>query len=207
MVLLVQYIELPYGYVLSSLLSLGKSEIASRGSSNGVNTSVSQTSFLRPNSTKILDLHKEDDLRSETSNHSNNLSGDNNDHGDDHSSSNFLGTKNTTRDDDVVRNNGLVPETEKPSLTRSDLATFVNNYSIIKNHTNTKRFKGPPAVVVPISEMNNMLRQSRVSFQSMVCLNWTSNLLYELVYPQIWSLFNFFHCRNLRGFQKQTKNC
>lgn len=170
-VLLVQYIELPYGYVLSSLLSLGKSQVVSRGSSNGVNTSVNQTSFLLPNSTKINDLHKEDDVLSETSNRSNNLSGDSSDHEDDHSSSNFLGTRNTTRDDIVVRNKGLVPEMEKPSLTRSDLATFVNNYSIIKNHTNSKRFKGPPAIVVPISEMNKMLKQSRVSFRSMVCLN------------------------------------
>lgn len=173
-VLLVQYIELPYGYVLSSLLSLGKS----RGSSNGAKNLVNQTSFHGANSTRINATHnlqKEYISRSETSKHFANLSSYSNDREDDHSSSNFLGMITG-----VVRNNSSIPEMarytgrnqtknmEKPSLTRSDLATFVNNFSIT---TNTKRFKGPPAIVVPISEMNNMLRQSRVSFQPMVCGN------------------------------------
>ncbi|KAL8537219.1 hypothetical protein ACS0TY_012411 [Phlomoides rotata] len=167
-VLLVQYIELPYGYVLSSLLSLGKSQVTS---SNGATNLVNQTSFRGAKTNATSGLQKEHDLRPETSNNSDNSAGDSNDH----SSSNFLGT-----------NIGLVPEMagymgrnqttrveepatnmEKPSLTRSDLATFVNNFSITTNPANTKRFKGPPAIVVPISEMNNMLIKSRVSFQSM----------------------------------------
>ncbi|PIN23018.1 Xylogalacturonan beta-1,3-xylosyltransferase [Handroanthus impetiginosus] len=60
----------------------------------------------------------------------------------------------------------MLLNSEKSGLKQSDLSSF-NNTSIIKTRVQKRRFKGPPAKVVPISAMNDMLRQIRVSYRSM----------------------------------------
>ncbi|KAK4419956.1 putative glycosyltransferase [Sesamum alatum] len=281
-VLLVQYIELPYGYVLQSLLSFGKAQVTSagglltNGSSNGSGNSTNQIGLSGVNSTKmdavpeflnmtkLPDQQKEDDkhdLKSETSKRSDDSRGGSNDLEDDHPSRDFLRVLHNSTDEGVAENKKLAPEKArehgydlpvsrytsannaslnnlqatnavpssaknvntispmkslqvaspppnspsnisspeyigrnqsthvrsstpsttstgkdaantllnngKPGLARSGLSAFVNNSSTRKSAAKMKRFKGPPAVVVPISAMNDMLHQSRVSYQSM----------------------------------------
>lgn len=290
-VLLVQYIELPYGYVLSSLLSFGKSQVTSagslltRGSSDDTGNLVNQMDFSAVNSTKMNAAHEfqnttkfsderkehgKPDLKPETSKHSNDSFGDSNDPEDDYSSSDFMGIIHNSTDDKVPRNKSSAPEmarehgydlpvtsytstknsssdnlqvtnavptsikdedkisriaspqvaspppnlpshvsspeytginqsthiqsprdsstsmvkdpanillnNEKPGLTPSDLSTFVHNSSTTRIPAK-RRFKGPPAIVVPISEMNDMLSQSRVSYRSMVRVTFSQSIL------------------------------
>lgn len=229
-VLLVQYIELPYGYVVSSLLSIGKSEVASVGSlsTNGLSSETgnsahrivsggSSAAGAFQNVTKFLEEKKPDER----------------------SSTEFLELNHSTTDDTVARNTSLAREhvldlpvssytsarnssvdslrgtnvvsssiideerdsrisslpshasppqqqkgsnqsthilkdpadtvQKRPSLTQSQLSTYVNNSSSRRTPKLT-RFKGPPAVVVPISEMNDLLRKSHGSYRSMVCM-------------------------------------
>ncbi|KAL0288595.1 UNVERIFIED_CONTAM: putative glycosyltransferase [Sesamum angustifolium] len=281
-VLLVQYIELPYGYVLQSLLSFGKAQVTSagsllnKGSSNNTGNLTNQIGFSGVNSTKMDAVHeflnmtklpdqknKDDkhDLKSETSKRSDDSLGVINDTEDDHPSRDFLRVLHNSTDEGVAGDNKLAPEkagehgfdlpvsrytsannaslnnlqatnvvpssikkdntifprtspqvasqppnspshisspeftgrnqsphiqssrpsttstgkdaektllnNEKPGLAQSDLPTFVNNSSTRKTPAKMKGFKGPPSVVVPISAMNDMLHQSRVSYRSM----------------------------------------
>ncbi|KAI3468210.1 hypothetical protein Pfo_024873 [Paulownia fortunei] len=294
-VLLVQYIELPYGYVLSSLLSFGKSQVTSagsfltRGSSNDTGNLANQMGFSGVNSTKTNAAHEfqnitkfsdgknehgKHDLKSETNNHSNDSFGVRNEPEDDYPSRDFLGINHNSTDDRVVRNKILAPEmarehgydlpvssytsaknssldnlqatnavptsiknedkisqitspqvafpppnlpshvsspeymgtnrsirnqsprpsttsmgkdpanmllnNEKPGLTKSDLFTSVNISSISRTPAKMRSFKGPPAIVVPISAMNDMLRQSRVSYRS-IKPQWPSQVDKELL--------------------------
>lgn len=61
---------------------------------------------------------------------------------------------------------------ERPSLAHSQLSTEVNS-SAIRRASKLRKFKGAPSVVVPISEMNDLLSQSHVSYHSMVCVDST----------------------------------
>ncbi|KAL3844172.1 hypothetical protein ACJIZ3_001575 [Penstemon smallii] len=72
---------------------------------------------------------------------------------------------------DTVLKNGLIGRNIPPP---------VNPASIIKTPTKKRRFKGPPAVVVPISTMNDMLIQSRVSYKS-TKPHWPSKVDHELL--------------------------
>ncbi|KAK6140915.1 hypothetical protein DH2020_025343 [Rehmannia glutinosa] len=232
-VLLVQYIELPYGYVLSSLLSFGKSQATSAGS------------FLTRGS--VNDTGK-NDLKSEIDTPFNDSVGVSTDPKDNSSSRDFMVISHNSTVERVVRNKSLAlemagkhgyglpvtnytseknsssdnlqfiknedknsqitstqvaapppnllshvsspenmdtnrsmpiqsprPSTgsmgkdranmllndEKPGRTKSDISSFVNSSSITMTPAKKRRFKGPPAVVVPISAMNDMLNQSR----------------------------------------------
>lgn len=162
-VLLVQHIELPYGYVLSSLLSFGKSQVTSassfltRGASNDTRNSSNHTGFSGPNSTKINAAPEFINMTR--------LSDENDKHGLKSGSN-----KQSTTDSSGVSNDPEMAR-EKPGLGQSDLSTFVNSSSIISTPAKTRGFKGPPAKVVPISVMNAMLLQSRVSYRSLVGLN------------------------------------
>ncbi|KAL0394089.1 UNVERIFIED_CONTAM: hypothetical protein Slati_4375100 [Sesamum latifolium] len=283
-VLLVQYIELPYGYVLQSLLSFGKAQVTSagslltKGSSNDTENSTNQIGLSGVNSTKMDAVHdflnmtklpdqkNEDgkhDLKSETSKRSDGSLGIINDPEDDHPSRDFLRVLHNSTDEGVAGNKKMAPEKAgehgydlpvsrytsannaslenlqttnavpssikndntippmtspqvaspppnspshisspefigrnqsphiqssrpsttststgkdaantllnngKPGLAQSGLSAFVNNSSTRKTPAKMKRFKGPPSVVVPISAMNDMLHQSRVSYRSM----------------------------------------
>ncbi|KAH6783807.1 hypothetical protein C2S52_008766 [Perilla frutescens var. hirtella] len=279
--LLVHYIELPYGYVISSLLSIGKSEVTSAGnfSANGlsnesensanriVSGGLNSTGGAFQNVTKFVDEKK-----SETSKHSNDSVGDSSDPVDEHSSTDVLEMNHSSTDDRVVRNKSLAAEMarqhvhdlpvssytsarnssvdslqginavsssiideekasrisspqvaspppnlpshasspeykglnqsthirspsvgttsvvkdpvntvrkkEKPSLTHSQLSTYVNNSA--RRTPKLTRFKGPPTVVVPISKMNDLLSESRVSYHSMKA-RWPSQADEELL--------------------------
>ncbi|KAK6140873.1 hypothetical protein DH2020_025405 [Rehmannia glutinosa] len=254
-VLLVQYIELPYGYVLSSLLSFGKSQATSAGS------------FLTRGSAN--DTGK-NDLKSEIYTPFNDSVGLSTDPKDNSSSRDFMVISHNSTVERVVRNKSLgiemagkhgyglpvsnytsrknsssdnlqfiknedknfkitstqvaapppnllshvsPPENmdtnrsmriqsprpssgsmgkdranmllndEKPGRTKSDTSSFVNSSSITRTPVKKRRFKGPPAVVVPISAMNDMLSQSRISYGSMKP-KWPSQVDKELLNTQ-----------------------
>lgn len=273
-VLLVQYIELPYGYVVSSLLSIGKSEVASAGSlstnglsnetensaprivSGGVNSTKTNAAGSFQNATNFLEEKK-----SETTDSSN-------DPVVERSSTEFLELNHSTTNDRVARNKSLAREhvhdlpvssytsarnssvdslrgtnvvsssiideerdshasspqhkgsnqsthtlkdpgdtvQKRPSLTQSQLSTYVNNSSSRRTPKLT-RFKGPPAVVVPISEMNDLLRKSRVSYRSMVWMCEFNTVVCCIFVHCCVSCLRCFLCRNLSGLHKRTKNC
>ncbi|KAL0311959.1 UNVERIFIED_CONTAM: putative glycosyltransferase [Sesamum radiatum] len=130
-VLLVQYIELPYGYVLQSLLSFGKAQVTSAGSLltkgsssdtgnltnqiglSGVNSTKMDAVHEFRNMTKLLDQTNEDDkhdLKSETSNRSDDSLGIINDPEDDHPSRDFLRVLHNSTDEGVAGNKKLAPE-------------------------------------------------------------------------------------------------
>ncbi|PIN10538.1 Acetylglucosaminyltransferase EXT1/exostosin 1 [Handroanthus impetiginosus] len=281
--LLVQYIELPYGYVLSSLLSFGKSQVTPAGSfltrgssSNQTGNLANQMSFSGVNSMKTNDAHESlnltkfsgeknengrDYVKCETNKHCNDSFGIGNDPEVGYLRKDFSGIKPVSTDERVARNKSMTPEkanssytstnnssfgnlqmrnatpasvkrdykisqienplvpspphnlqaqvlspdyigtnqtariqspwpsstsmgkdaesmllnSEKSGLKQSDASSF-NNTSIVKTRVQKRRFKGPPAKVVPISAMNDMLRQSRVSYRSLVRANLKSLL-------------------------------
>ncbi|PIN23020.1 Acetylglucosaminyltransferase EXT1/exostosin 1 [Handroanthus impetiginosus] len=285
--LLVQYIELPYGYVLSSLLSFGKSQVTSAGSfssrgssSNHTGNLANQIGFSGVNSMKTNDAREslnltkfsgernengKDYVKCETNKHRNDSFGFGNDPEVGYPGKDFSGIKPDSTDERVARNKSMTPEkanssytstnnssldnlqmrnatptsakkdykisqiksplvaslphnlqaqvlspdyigtnqtariqsprpsstsmgkdaesmllnSEKSGLKQSGLSSS-NNTSIIKTPVRKRRFKGPPAKVVPISAMNDLLRQSHVSYQSMKP-QWPSKVDKELL--------------------------
>ncbi|KAG8375587.1 hypothetical protein BUALT_Bualt10G0116000 [Buddleja alternifolia] len=198
-VLLVQYIELPYGYVSSSLLSFGKSRVTSpssnlaRVSSNDTGNLAKKMIFGGMNSTKLNASANSLPLLSTTS--ASNSSLDNVNRSSSNGSSNdtgklakkmVFGGTNSTKLNASVNN---VPVLSTTSASNSSLeslraATTIpisgkneEKISQVTTPAKKKRFKGPPAVVVPISAMNDMLSQSRVSYRSM----WPSKVDQELL--------------------------
>ncbi|XP_057799534.1 probable glycosyltransferase At5g25310 [Salvia miltiorrhiza] len=211
LVLMVQYIKLPYGYVMSSLLSIGKSGVASAGSFSINETGSSANPvFSGGPSQNVTNLLGE--RKPETSN----------DHVVERSSNDFLEmnlsnkslaaepggeqlvhelpessyttVKNSTADSlqgtDAVPSSiideeraspshAMSPARERPSLRHGQLSTEVNS-SAIRRAPRSARLKGSPAVVVPISEMNDLLRQSRVSYHLMNA-RWPSQADEELL--------------------------
>ncbi|KAL3650807.1 hypothetical protein CASFOL_007210 [Castilleja foliolosa] len=153
LVILTRHYERPYGYLLSSLIYLGKSDFKSKAdhiSSNG-------SSGVR-----------------------NHLKDDN------YSSSGFTDINQNSTIERVGRNKSSEPEmalstgknptsdtNEDKNKSDSIISSFFNSSSI-------KRFEGQPAVVVPISSMNDMFRQSRVLYRSKKP-KWPSQVDKELV--------------------------
>lgn len=250
LVLLVQYIELPYGYVVSSLLSIGKSEVASPSSLSisGFSNESDSSGVVFENVTKFLDGEKSEDRKNssdslissddsiderssefldEKKSKNGESSADSSNSDDDsvveHSSADFLemnhpgneslaaGTEiehvhdlpvpsyTSVRNSSVesLRGTNAVPSSiieykgsnrsaastvkdpavtvqnkEKASLRHSQLSTEVNSSAIRRSPKRT-RFKGAPAVVLPISKMNDLLAQSHASYRSAVRANST----------------------------------
>ncbi|KAL7122048.1 hypothetical protein ACP275_01G021500 [Erythranthe tilingii] len=197
LVLLVQYIELPYGYVLSSLLSFTKSRSTSPGIFNGANST--KTNHARDSSVNITRLSDEHVVRSKSSTPE---MAPVDQHGYNVSVPKYISSKNSSSVDLQLTNAAptntkkndrnsqttnpqvanMVLNNEKPkTIAQSDLSASVNSSSV--NGTSSKmrrRFKGPPSTVVPISEMNHMLTQSRLSFRS-VKPRWPSEVDKELL--------------------------
>ncbi|XP_051137129.1 probable glycosyltransferase At3g07620 isoform X2 [Andrographis paniculata] len=170
-ILLLQYIELPYGYVLSSLLSFGKSQVTSAGgflAGAAAASNINPTTEVLHNATKLPDPPNRN--RTDESNKSSNASS---------GAANYGRAAGYPPQDIPVKNRSSKDETsagnKSVSLSmfvnnsnagpRTDLADSVyNSSSAVKSPAKRKWIKGPPAVVVPISAMNDMLRQSRASY-------------------------------------------
>ncbi|GFQ01995.1 probable glycosyltransferase at5g03795 [Phtheirospermum japonicum] len=166
-VLLIQYFELPYGYFLSSLLSFGKDDLNSGVSNHFKDNNYSSTveSVVRNKS-----LVPEMALPVSSYNAEKNYSLDNL-----HATKAvpYVASNRSTHVQSPRQNSSsttkypatMLVNDEKPAgLTKSDISVLVNSSSTI---TKKRRIKGPPTVVVPISTMNDMLRQSRVSYRPM----------------------------------------
>ncbi|KAG6418910.1 hypothetical protein SASPL_121117 [Salvia splendens] len=234
LVLLVQYIELPYGYVISSLLSTGKARVATADSflANGMGDPVNRTvsggpdaSSVSQNVTEVVGEKKKPDtskrssdafggdervverssgdfLEMNLSNKSLAAETGSNQHKHELPMSSDTSSRNSSidslqgadaappsiKDDDRAPlvssplyspSNASSPVRERPSLTHSQLSTEVSN-SAIRRAPKSTRIKGAPTVVVPISKMNNLLSQSRVSYHSMKA-RWPSKADDELL--------------------------
>ncbi|KAK4490968.1 hypothetical protein RD792_001689 [Penstemon davidsonii] len=204
-ILLVQYFELPHGYVLSNLLSFGKSEVSSiptRGASN-------DTESMGMNKIMAPEKARENGYKPPESNYSSATASSN-------SSLDNLWLRNvfpaTSNINEEKNPNIITPRVSLPlppldspnnitspqyiSVNRSTpFASPMGKDAVLKNGligrnisnpattiktpTKKRRFKGPPAVVIPISTMNDMLIQSRVSYKS-TKPHWPSKVDQEL---------------------------
>ncbi|KAL6524079.1 hypothetical protein OROMI_031174 [Orobanche minor] len=137
-VLLIQYFEHPYGFPLSSLLSLGKSHATSQGGSPF-------------NGSSGVSNHRKDH---------------------NYSSGGFMVTNQNPKVEEVVGNKSLEPEmsynaeNNYSSLDNLHSATNGSDFSDFLNSSSLRRFEGQPDVVLPISAMNDMMHQSRLSYES-----------------------------------------
>lgn len=73
-------------------------------------------------------------------------------------------TSEGQHDEPVLQNNN------KPIISKPDSALPVSDPSISNISITEEGFEGPSTAVVTISEMNDMLLQSRVSYKAMVCV-------------------------------------
>ncbi|EYU20439.1 hypothetical protein ABFS82_01G020600 [Erythranthe guttata] len=187
LVLLVQYIELPYGYVLSSFLSFTKSR-----------SNSAKTNHARDSSVNITSSSDEHVVRNKSSTpelapvqHGYNVSipkyiSSKNSSSVDLQLTNAAPTNTKKKDRNsqttIPQVANMVLNNEKPKkIAQSDLSASVNSSFV--NGTSSKmrrRFKGPPSRVVPMSEMNHMLTESRLSFRS-VKPRWPSEVDKELL--------------------------
>ncbi|KAL6556622.1 hypothetical protein OROGR_005910 [Orobanche gracilis] len=158
-VLFIQYSEHPYGFPLSSLLSLGKSHATSQGNrpfngSSGVSNHLNDDNYSSGGFTVINQNPKVEKV---AGNKSLEL------HTSYNAESNYSSLDNLhSATNGSVSIQSPTPSTSaigKESANVSDFSSFFNSSSL-------RRFEGQPDVVLPISAMNDMLHQSRLSYES-----------------------------------------
>ncbi|CAA0810570.1 Exostosin family protein [Striga hermonthica] len=176
LVLLVQYFELPYGYIFSSFLSFAKSQATLNRFNSETDTSVvsnnnisSTRSFsltnhnmtvesVFSNKSLVLEMALPISIYVNTSERNFSVFVTTNGSASIPSQSTSSTGKNPA---DIFLND------EKRGHVKNNTSGFVNSSTAIKSTGKKTRFKGPPAVVVPISEMNNAFLQSRASYRAM----------------------------------------
>ncbi|KAL6524078.1 hypothetical protein OROMI_031173 [Orobanche minor] len=168
-VIVIQYLERPAGYFSSSLLSFGKSQPRSHG-----NDLKSETPMPFNSSSGVSNHLKDNMVIDHNSTHERVVS---------NKSLEQVSGKNYSSLDNLhnATNGSVSIQSPRPSTdsTGKDQAN-ISDFSDFFNNSSLRRYKGQPAVVVPISAMNDMLHESRLSYES-VKPKWHSQVDKELL--------------------------
>ncbi|KAL3650809.1 hypothetical protein CASFOL_007212 [Castilleja foliolosa] len=163
-ILLIQYFELPYGYFLSSLISFGKNDLKTNNSS-GVSSHFKDNNY----SSTVESVERNKSLVPEMALPVSTYNTEKKSSLDNLQATTVVPYMATNRSAHVQspKKNTSSMGKNPAELTKSDISVFHNSSSIIKTPAKKRKSKGPPAVVVPISTMNDMLRQGRISYRPM----------------------------------------